>query len=253
MTTLKLGLKLVGRSRPIKLKFSKYAADLPAPPAEFGHEGLIAAGAWGMLGNDQVGDCVIAGAYHETMLWAKEGGKSVEATTANALKTYSAITGYDPTDPSTDQGTDMDAAAKYRRHTGIVDAAGAVHKVGAYLDLDPGNLKQLRQAAWLFGAVGLGIEVPDFAMAQFNAGEAWDVQAGRHEIEGGHYIPAVAMRGGDILVVTWRRIQRMTESFFRKYCDQAIVYLSEEMLTAGKSPEGFDLATLKADFTAITA
>ena len=51
-------------------------AKLPTPPAEFGHDAVI--GDWEMLGNDTVGDCVIAGALHETMLWTANG--SAEAT-----------------------------------------------------------------------------------------------------------------------------------------------------------------------------
>jgi hypothetical protein len=252
--SLKLGLKLVNRARPIELKFSQYliASKLPTPPATFGHEALIPTDGWGMFGNDQVGDCVIAGAYHETMLWNKEAGRDLSATTANALSTYSAMTGYDPDDPSTDQGTDMDTAAKYRRKTGIVDAAGNLHKVGAYLDLDPGNPTELYQAAYLFGAVGIGIQVPGYVMDQFNAGKPWDLENGRHEIEGGHYVPVVAKRD-NIEVVTWGRTQAMTERFYEKLGDQAIVYLSEEMLVEGKSLEGFDLATLRSDLAAVTA
>jgi hypothetical protein len=251
MQTLKLGLK-PRREGSIKLKFSQYvlAAALPTPPATFGHETLIPAVGWGMLGNDQYGDCVWAGAGHETMLWNKEAGRSVIIMPDNALSDYSAVTGFDKSDPSTDQGTDMDDAAKYRRTTGIVDASGNRHKVGAYLDLEPGNLDELFQAAYLFGAVGIGIEVPSSAMDQFNAGQPWDVVAGS-TIEGGHYVPFVAKRD-NLEVVTWGRTQQMTVKFFEKYCDQAIVYLSEEMLVDGKSLEGFDLASLKADLAAVT-
>jgi hypothetical protein len=32
---------------------------------------------WGMLGNDHYGDCVWAGAAHETMLWNKEAARNV--------------------------------------------------------------------------------------------------------------------------------------------------------------------------------
>jgi hypothetical protein len=63
----------------------------------------------------------------------------------------------------------------------------------------------------------------------------------------------VARRGGLIDVVTWGRIQPMTEAFFEEYCDEALVYLSEEYLTGGKSPEGFNDAQLRAELTRVTA
>ena len=47
-------------------------------------------------------------------------------------------------------------------------------------------------AAYLFGAVGIGIRFPAFAMDQFNAGQPWDVQTTNAKIDGGHYIPLVA-------------------------------------------------------------
>ena len=45
----------------------------------------------------------------------------------------------------------------------------------------------------------------------------------------------------------------MTPAFLREYNDESVVYLSQEMLTGGKSPEGFDLAALKDDLSQTTA
>ena len=82
---------------------------------------------------------------------------------------------------------------KYRVKTGIVDAAGARHKIGAFVKLDSKDLTQIFQAMYLFQVVGIGIEFPNSAMAQFNAGQPWDVVPGA-QIEGGHYIPCLAKR-----------------------------------------------------------
>jgi hypothetical protein len=71
-----------------------------------------------MLGNDEFGDCVFAGAGHEHMVWS--GGK-MNFTTDNVLSDYSAVTGFLRDDPATDQGTVMLDALNYRRHTGVMD------------------------------------------------------------------------------------------------------------------------------------
>lgn len=246
MSKLFLG-KTPARPGAISLKFSDYTAKLK-PPETFGHEGLISS--WGMLGNDTAGDCVLAGGGHETMMWTKEGGVPVPFSTENTLGDYTAITGYNPNDPNTDQGTDMEVAAKYRRTTGLLDANGNRHKVGAYLDLKPGDLNEHLLAAYLFGAVGIGIQFPGSAMDQFNAGKPWSVVKGA-KVEGGHYIPLVAHRK-NLVIITWGKTQEMTTGFFKKYNDESVVYLSEEMLVAGKSPEGFNVAQLQADLKAIT-
>jgi hypothetical protein len=140
-------------------------------------------------------------------------------------------------------------ALNYRRKTGLIDAAGNRHKIGAFLALEPGNVDHLLEALYLFGIVGIGIQFPDSAMDQFNAGKPWSVVAGAR-IEGGHYVPLVAKRS-NLECVTWGRIQPMTSQFYAKYCDEAWAILSPEMLKGGKSPEGFDLAQLQTDLNAV--
>src|SRR3954453_12473384 len=52
---------------------------IPRPPRTFGHEAgpqKLGSG-WGMLGNDNYGCCVWAGAAHETMLWNAAADRKV--------------------------------------------------------------------------------------------------------------------------------------------------------------------------------
>lgn len=207
----------------------------------------------GMLGNDQWGDCVFAGAAHETMLWNATQARTVTFDDTAVLGDYGAVTGFDPSDPSSDQGTVVHEALDYRRHTGISDANGARHKLGAYVSLEPGNWHELLEALEAFEAVGIGFEFPDYAMDQFNAGKPWAYRPGGN-IEGGHYVPVVGRpHVATISVVTWGRIQPMTRKFFSTYCDEAWGLLSLEMLDAtGLSVEGVDLARLQADIAALT-
>jgi hypothetical protein len=255
MSRLSLG-KLPATEDHRDLLFSRYVEEpaLPTPPAQFGHETLFAPKAWGMLGNDEWGDCAWAGPAHETMLLTTEGGHAATFTTAGVLSDYSAGTGFDPKagppgNNSTDKGSDVRAVLGYRVKTGIVDAAGNRHKIGAYVKLATGNLTQLYEALYLFQVVGIGIQVPSTAMDQFNTGKPWDVVAGA-TIEGGHYVPCVAKR--DVIeVVTWGALQGMTEAFFTTYCDEAWAYLSTEDLQNGVDPEGFNLTQLRADLAAL--
>jgi hypothetical protein len=246
----KLG-KLPARPGAISFKFSKYfkVAALPTPPAVFGHFNPI--GNWGVLGNDQYGDCVLAGGAHETMLWDNEGGASVQFTDASVLSDYSALTGFNPADPATDQGTDMQAAASYRRTTGLIDANNVRHRVDAYVAPETGNLDELLAATYLFGAVGFGFQFPASAMTQFNAGQPWSVVPGS-PIEGGHYVCIVGRRAnGNLVCVTWGALQEMEPSFVPAFNDESVCYLSLESLKNNVSPENFDLATLQADLNAL--
>jgi hypothetical protein len=223
---------------------------LPPFPTSFGHQNLI--NNWGMLGNDSVGDCVIAGADHETMLWTKEGSTEAIFTAANAISDYSAITGYNPKDPNSDQGTDPRTAYLYRQKTGLIDANGNRHKIGAFLALDQTNLNEVLEAAYLLSAVGIGIQFPASAMNQFNAGLPWTVVSGS-PIEGGHYVPVFGYDGTYLYCLTWGKVQKITKGFFTTYCDEAWAILSQEFLNKqGVSPEGFNLSQLQADLAAIS-
>lgn len=246
---MKLG-KLPATRDPRDLLFARYrTAALTPAPIGFDHTSLITT-AWGMLGNDKVGDCAIAGPAHETMLLNAEAGKQVLFDEASVLGAYSAITGYNPADPSTDQGSNVRDVLKYRSTLGLPDASGARHTIGAYVALTLGDWNQLLEALYIFECVGVGIRFPASAMDQFNAGKPWDIPISA--IEGGHYIPVVARRTPtSVTVVTWGKEQEMTEAFYAGTCDEAWAFVSSEDLTSGRTLEGFDLAGLTQDLNVL--
>src|SRR5581483_8120721 len=145
---------------------------------------------------DEWGDCAWAGPAHETMLLTTEAGDPVSFTTEGVLSDYSARTGFNPgAGPSgsnpTDQGSQVRDVLSYRRKTGIIDAQSKRHKIGAFVQLQPGNIEHVLQALHIFQVVGIGIQFPEFAMEQFNRGEPWDVVPNAPAPEGGHYVCGV--------------------------------------------------------------
>lgn len=249
----KLG-KAPARPGAIALKFAMIfnAAALPTPPQTFGRSGLITN--WGMLANDQFGDCVLAGGDHESKLLNKLAGRDVSFTDANALADYTAITGFSANDPSTDQGTDVQAAAAYRQKTGLVDAVGNRHIIDAYMEPKLGDLDEFMLATYLMGVAGLGVQFPSRAEAQFDAGEPWTVVQG-DTIEGGHYVPVIdRTASGNLVCVTWGKEQEITPDWYRQYADESVVYLSKEALSAKDlSPEGYDTEALDNFFKQLAA
>jgi len=256
---LKLG-KLPAAPRPTDLKFAKYRTDLlPEPPATFGFDHAVAPTDWGMLGNDAYGDCVWAGAAHEHMLLtATQNTQRPSPTTArftdtSVLRAYADVTGFDPVTGANDNGTNVHDAMSYRKNTGILDANGRRHKIGAYLSLTPGDMTELAEALYLFECVGIGFEFPQSAMDQFNSGQRWAVVPGGSPIEGGHYVPVVSKQNTfSVKVITWGRLQTMTQPFYKKYCDEAWCFVAPDALNdRGLTARGFDVATLNADLAAL--
>lgn len=248
---LKFGKK-PARHGAIQLSLAQYLdyPNLPTPPDDFGYDMFLPADS-GVLGNDVAGNCCFAGADHETMLWNGLAGTDVAFEASDALADYTAVTGYDPRKPDTDQGADMQKVAEYRRTTGMLDVHGRRHQIGAYAAMQAGNLGEHKLATWIFGAVGVGVMVSEAQEEQFNAGVPWIGPLGGNR--GGHYCPLIGFRGGYLLFVTWGKVQRVTPEYFSDFNDESIAFFSTEMLKSGLGPTGLDLTTLQADLTAITS
>lgn len=240
----RLGLKPVTAQPRLRLVDYLRPADPPTPPPKFGHGDLIEPH---MFMNDQLGDCAIAGSIEECRLVNAERKVTVPFSDASAVKNYRLITGYNPDDPSTDQGTDVHDLYQYRVKSGLIDDKGKRHKIIGYAGLTPGDFDELVQALYLFTTVGIGIQVPSYAETQFDAGGPWDVETGRHKIEGGHYIPADGRDGNTVHIITWGAHIAMTSAFYQTFSNVAVVAFTDEMLTAGKTIDGFDRETLLAD------
>ena len=168
------------------------------------------------------------------------------------LGDYAAVTGFDPAKPETDQGTDVQQAAEYRRTTGVIDAHGSRHRIAAYLALKPGNLQHLYQATYLFGAAGIGLQLPATALEQSqNRGKRGTSLPARRLTAATTCRWSVA-RQQRLHVISWGTDQVMSETFLKQYCDEAIAYVSLECLVNQKSPEGFSYADLISDLAALS-
>lgn len=248
---MRLG-KTPARMNATVLKLSDYldhAEIAPHIPVEFGPDG----GDWGVNGNDLYQTCVWAGAARETELWSRDAGFAVTIDTEQSLADYATVTGFDPGNPKTDLGTDVQVAASYRRRVGLLDTNGVRHRIGGYVSLIQGEPDQLAAATYVFGAIGVGLRFPDYAQEEFEAGSPWAVRYGVPKMLGGMYVP-VTGRGanGNFRVIAWGRMHEMQPSFYRRYCDEAICYLTPEFLRAGAAPLGFNRARLLADLEAFT-
>ena len=190
------------------------------------------------------GDCVFAMIANAIRLSSAIGGKPIPPITGKeAIAAYSEVTGYVIGDDSTDNGTDVRTALNWWRTTGFADATGARHKLGAFaLIPQGGHLKWFQALYQLDAGIGLGIQFPSSAMDQFNAGQPWHIVPNM-QIEGGHAILLDARRQWP-KVETWARDQDVSEPFLETEVEEAWALFMPELLEAGKSPEGLNVAQL---------
>jgi len=245
---LKLG-KQAARHDPRTLLFASYVtAGLPTPPASFDLTKKVKA--WGMMDNDQIGDCTCAAAGHLIMEWTANAGKKiVTPSDQQIVAAYSAITGYNPTTGANDNGAQEIDVLNYWRQTGI-----AGDQIGAYVALEPSNHNHIMDSVYIFGGCYIGVQLPISAQAQTQNHQPWSVPPGGPTGDGkpgswgGHAIPVMAYDARGLTVVTWGALQRMTWSFWQAYCEEAYAILSTDYLTGKeKTPEGFNMDQLQAD------
>lgn len=202
---------------------------------------------WGMMGNDQLGDCVCADTGHTLMLRTANASSSIVIPAdADIINLYEAVGGYVPGDESTDNGCDETTMCAYLRTTGFLghtaDATGAI---------EPTNLDHIKWCIQLFGSCRLGVNLPQSAMDQFNAGLPWDVN-GDSTIIGGHDVPLVKYDGNGFWCVTWGSLQLVTPAFIVKYNEESHSELFFDWVQEqGTAPSGLDLADLAAKMASI--
>lgn len=208
---------------------------------------------WPMYANDQIGDCTTAAIGHMIQAWTAYAGAEVVIPEAAVLSMYSAVSGYVPGDPATDQGASMLDVLTHMRDVGIADASGKVHKVAAFAQLgNPADELTLGYVLKTFGTVYTGIHCPQSALSQFGVGP-WTWIPGSPD-EGGHAICLQRRQGigtgvrGVLDYISWGAVQNATFGFQAHYAEEAWAVVSEDWVAAnGTSADGLDLAQLIAD------
>lgn len=242
---LKLGRNAPTPEKP-RLELDGYLAAIAVPAVvDFASEVL----SWPMYGNDQIGDCTAACAGHQVQAWTRYTGTEADIPEPDIIRLYSAVSGYDPSTGANDNGAVIQDVLTYWRKSGVPVAG---HKILAFAQLK--DLSKVKQALYVFGSVYLGINCPQSALDQFDADEPWDVVHGS-PIAGGHAIPLQYAGTGAVPyeVVTWGKLQGMTQAFLDAYVEEAWVVITADWLEKnGRSPEGLDLEHLGADLAALT-
>jgi hypothetical protein len=249
----KTGLNLDTLHRPT-LKLADYIhAELANPPAAISrpHPGFE----WGMLANDRIGDCVIAMMLHSIEDFHLDVDTPVPAfTDQDAVSIYSAITGYHPNDPSSDHGTDENAAMSYWEQPGLRTSDGATHTIVATVAVDPSDLNECRIAIDEFVDLQIGIALPVTAQGKTEWTVVGDGRTGNSAPGswGGHGIPYREYDADTFKCVTWGAELLLTVPFHRAYAQEAHVVVTKEMLSKqGIGPSGVAWDELVADIKAL--
>lgn len=249
----KLGVKAV-KTDSRTLQLGRYLTPaLPKPPHSLNWiEGM---NDFGMMDNDQTGDCTIATCGHAIQVWSKNAAGVVKTPPDDVIMSaYEDWCGYVPGDAATDNGGIMLDVFSSWHHDGL----GGI-TLDAFLSVDHTYLPGVQDAVMLFGGVALGLALPLTAQTQ----DVWDVVPDAPHSQtvpgswGGHAVWAPAYDGDantlhGVTVISWGQPLRMTKKFFQTYVQECWVLYSQAWLTAtGTSPNGFLADQLMTDLHAI--
>jgi hypothetical protein len=205
--------------------------------------------------NDNLGDCVIAAGYHIVGVETGNAGTAYRATSAQIVHDYSAIGGYVPGDPNTDQGCELPTALSYWQSHGFTDGT----KLLGSIAVDATNLHEVQLACYLFENLFFGIDLPDAWIAPFPSdnGFVWDI-AGGIDPQNGHCIMGMGYDTRGVKIDTWGMLGTLTWAAVAKYATATAggelhVMLSPDQLAKGqtKAPNGIAWADLISDFDAL--
>lgn len=229
------------------LLFANYVTRAQLPPAPETIDLADKVAEWPMYGNDEIGDCTCAAAGHMIEAWTAEAaGQAAVIEKQAVLDAFAAV--------SSGEGAYSLDVLNYWRKNGI-----GGHTVGAFAKIPTVDPPVVKVAASIFGGLFIGLQLPESAKAQIHAGEPWDWKGtliGENEpgTWGGHAVDVVGYDSAGVTVVTWGMLQKMTWSFWHRYCDEAYSVISQDYLTGKKvTPDGFDIETLNADLALVSS
>lgn len=191
-------------------------------------------------------NCTMAGVAHLIAAWDDEVHElDTVPTSSEVIAQYLKLTGGE------DTGLNEAEVLKTWQTEGLFgpDIQGdcVASKIAAYAPVDPKDLLQLHQAVAFYGGCYLGIECPESAQQQFDAGEPWTYVEGS-PIEGGHCVVALGYGPhGGLHCATWGGIAVLEASFLAHYLQEAWCILSHQLVEARKDSLGIDLPSLEAD------
>lgn len=230
-------------------RLSVAAPSLPDPPASSNWYADIPA--WQMLGNDECGDCVVAMGMH--FIYQQQSyltpGRAPMPTAAEAIASYSAIGGYTPSNPDSDQGLTVmgkGGLVEYWARDGLM-CGGTNHKLTGVLQITRPNPREWQQAISMFSGLGVGIRLPESIADSDVLPFVWDDPSG--PIAGGHEMFLVGYEkvSGHTFYdcITWGERVRLTEEFLVAVYDEGVCMLSTDGLDKdGKNAVGVTAVAL---------
>lgn len=149
-------------------------SNLPALPPELDQTVGMPAN-FGMMENDELGDCTCAAYYHARQVWTfHAASKEITEDDYHVEALYQLACGYVPGHPDTDKGGVEQEVLNFLLNIGAPTGANAVTrtKILAYFEIHAGRLDDVRRTIYECGAAYVGVQLPQSVINQLDARDA---------------------------------------------------------------------------------
>ena len=208
---------------------------LPTPPP---HVPVPKNANWGMLGNDQYGDCGVAGLEHGFEADAVMTGESLVGFPSDqqAIQYYLKYTG------GQDQGVVLADYLAYVRKNPFYG-----HTIDSYAPVAVHDIPNLHSSISLFGFAYTGIAVTASMQQAFEAHEPWTTELLLDPVIGGHCVPLVGYDNNYLYAITWAGVQAISYPAWHQMSSEAWAVITGEFVKHGGDGRGVNLAALRND------
>jgi hypothetical protein len=217
------------------LRLTDFIGKAAQAPASWDFDQGKKAFPWRMWGNDQFGDCEIAGRSNYLLrLQRGQTHTTPHILDEDAIAEYELMTGCKQPGDENDTGmTTLDNCKKWFKGWSITKdwprggQGTRDYHISAYGEIDFANRDLLHNSIYLFTGVLWGIALPITAQAQTDNNQPWDVVD--HSLTGdsepgswgGHCVYSKKYDPDSVDIITWAKELKMTNAFIDAYAMEA--------------------------------
>jgi hypothetical protein len=209
---------------------------LPVPPKSYDYGNRVKN--YPMAANDQYGDCTIAGVIHMLQLVYAEMGEVFKYPgDQEVIDTYLRLSG------GVDSGLVIVNVLKEWMTNGLFGT-----KIAGWAPVNVHNWDHMKVAAYAFGGLYVGVEMPAEAEQQFEAGQNWHIDENTASPVGGHCVTISGFNSFGADIQTWGAETACTQNWWKTFGSEAYVVIPEIFVEKGHGPlANFDISKLQAD------
>lgn len=243
--------------------FLRATAAYPASPSTCDWTPAAASVLANVEGNDNYGDCVFAENAHFVGVETGNNGSLFSYTTQQTLADYSAETGFNANDPSTDQGANPITDLNFFTQRPFADGS----KLLGWALVDATNQDEVRYAISTFGNIKVWLGLPNGITSSMPNGDGfiWDTDRGQPNPNQGHCIGGYGFDVGKVnivsvsalgpIIATWGMLGIMTWRALAAWCIDSqqgglAVRVTMDWInrTSGNTPTGLNATAMVTMF-----